>query len=117
MKTSSKIFAFLSYLLLVPGWLLALIFFRKDEHVKFHAKQSLVLNIFVFLLLVIWFVVTWLLVGIPVFGPLVAWFAFAIVIAFYIYALIAWITGMARSFQSKIRPLALIGNWAAKLSL
>lgn len=117
MNTSSKIVAFLSYLLLVPGWLLALIFFRKDEHVKFHAKQSLVLNLFVFLLLAIWFVVTWLVVGIPVFGPLVAWFAFAVVIAFYIYALIAWVIGMVRSLQSKIKPLALIGKWAAKLPL
>jgi uncharacterized membrane protein len=115
MKTSSKIVAFLSYLLLIPGWLLALVFFRKDEHVKFHAKQSFVLNLFVFLLLAGWFVLTWLTVGISLIGPLVAWFAFAIVIAFYIYAAIAWVTGMVRSFQPKIKPLAIIGNWATKL--
>jgi uncharacterized membrane protein len=117
MNTSSKIVAFLAYLLLIPGWLVALIFFRKDEHVKYHAKQSLVLNLFVFLLLAIWFLVTWLVVGIPVIGPVVAWFAFAVVIAFYIFAFIAWIVGMVRSWQSKARPLTLIGNWAAKLPL
>jgi uncharacterized membrane protein len=115
MKTSSKIIAFLSYLLLVPGWLIALIFFRKDQHAIFHAKQSLVLNLFAVLLLVAWFVITWLSVSIPIIGPIFAWFAFAIVIALYIYALIAWITGMVRAFQSQTKPLALIGTWAAKL--
>ena len=115
MKTSSKIVAFLSYLLLVPGWLVALIFFRKDGHVKFHAKQSLILNLFVILLLVLWFVVTWLSVGVPIIGPIFAWFAFAILIAFFAYALIVWIIGMLQSFQSRTKPLALIGPWAAKL--
>ena len=114
-KISSKILAFLAYLLLVPGWLVVLLFFRKDQHAKFHAKQSLVLNLFVFLLLVVWFVLTWLLVGVSFIGPLLAWFAFAIVIFFYIYALIAWITGMLRAFQPKAKPLALVGTWAAKL--
>ncbi len=115
MKTSSKIIAFLSYLLLIPGWLLALIFFRKDAHVKFHAKQSLVLNLFVFLLLVAWFVIAWPLFTIAVIGPITAWFAFGIVIAFYIYAANVWITGMVRAFQPNTKPLALIGTWAAKL--
>jgi uncharacterized membrane protein len=115
MKTSSKIYAFLSYLLLVPGWLVVLIFFRKDEHAKFHAKQSLVLNLAAFLILVAWFALTWLLVSIAVIGPIVAWFGFAIVIVFYIYAVITWINGMIRSFQPGAKPLALIGTWAAKL--
>jgi uncharacterized membrane protein len=115
MKTLSKILAFLAYLLLVPGWLIVLIFFRKDEHAKFHAKQSLVLNVFVFLLLAFWFVVAWLLMSIPIMGPIMTWFAFAIVIAFYIFALIAWISGMINSFQPKTKPLALIGTWAAQL--
>ena len=115
MKISSKIIAFLSYLLLVPGWLLALIFFREDKHVKFHAKQSLVLNLLVFLLLVGWFFLTWLTLSISLIGPLIAWFGFAIVIAFYIFAAITWITGMFRSFQTTTKPLAIIGTWAAKL--
>ena len=115
MKTVSKILAFLAYLLLVPGWLIVLLFFHKDEHAKFHAKQSLALNLFAFLLLVIWFVITWLVVSIPIIGPLLAWFAFAIVIAFYIYALIVWITGMVRAFQPKTKPLAIVGTWAAIL--
>lgn len=115
MKMSTKIYAFLSYLLLVPGWLFVLIFQRKDEHARFHAKQSMVLNLSAFLLLVIWFVITWLVIGIPIVGPLFAWFAFGIVIAFYIYVLIAWITGMVRSFQDNQKPLAIIGSWARKL--
>lgn len=115
MKISNKIFAFLSYLLLVPGWLFVLILRRKDEHARFHARQSLALNLFAFVLLAAWFVITWLVIAIPIAGPLFAWFMFAIVIAFLIYLVIAWVTGMVRSFQSKAKPLAIIGKWAQKL--
>jgi uncharacterized membrane protein len=115
MKTSNKILAFLSYLLFIPGWLFVLVFRRKDEHAKFHARQSLIINLFVFLLLVLWFVFTWLLVGISIIGPITAWFLFAIVIAIYIYLAIAWVMGMLRSFNPDAKPLPLVGNWAQKL--
>jgi uncharacterized membrane protein len=115
MKTLSKIFAFFSYLLLVPGWLVGLIFFRKDAHVKFHAKQSLVINLIGVLILAIWFVITWLVVSIPLAGPILAWFLFAIVIAVFIYLVLAWVMGMVRSFNAGAKPLPLIGAWAQRL--
>ena len=115
MKISNKIFAFLSYLLLVPGWLFVLLFRRKDPHAQFHARQSLVLNLFAFLLLAAWFVVTWLVIAIPIVGPLFAWFTFAIVIAFFIFVVIAWVIGMVRSFQEIQKPLPIIGQWTQKL--
>jgi uncharacterized membrane protein len=115
MKTSSKILAFLSYLLFIPGWLFVLAFRRKDEHAKFHARQSLVINLFVLLLLIIWFVFTWLVIAIPIIGPLLAWFLFAIVIVILIYLVIAWVMGMLRSFNPDAKPLPLVGSWALKL--
>jgi len=115
MKTSQKILAFLSYLLFIPGWLFVLVFRRKDEHAKFHARQSLMINLFAFLLLVLWFVLTWLLIGILIIGPITACFLFAIVIAILIYLVIAWVMGMLRSFNPDAKPLPLVGNWALKL--
>ena len=115
MKTSNKIFAFLSYLLLVPGWLLVLIIRRKDEHAKFHARQSLMINLFAFLVIALWFVLTWLLIAIPIIGPILAWFVFAIVIAILIYLVIAWVMGIVRSFNPEVKPLPLGGSWALKL--
>jgi uncharacterized membrane protein len=60
-------------------------------------------------------VITWLVVSIPIIGPILAWFLFAIVIAVFIYLVIAWLMGMVRSFDSKSKPLPLIGGWAQKL--
>ena len=115
MNNSSKIFAFLSYLFLVPGWLFVLVFRRKDAHAQFHARQSLTLNLIAFFLFAAWFVVTWLVIAIPFAGPLFAWFCFGIVIACFIYLVIAWIISMVRSFQAVKKPLPIIGNWAEKL--
>jgi len=115
MNNSSKIFAFLSYLLLVPGWLFVLLFRRKDPYAQFHARQSLLLNIFVFLLFVLWFVLTWLVIAIPIAGPIFAWFCFAIVIACLIFALYAWVSGLVRSLQAVQKPLPIIGRWTEKL--
>ena len=115
MTKPNNIFAFLAYLLLVPGWLSVLIFCRKDELARFHARQSLILNLFVVMLFVGWFGVTWLVIGIPIAGPLLAFFLFATVLALLIFAVIVWIVGMVRALLSKKAQLPIIGNWAQKL--
>lgn len=115
MTSANKIFAFLSYLLLVPGWLIVLIFRRKQEPELIHARQSMVINLVAFLILVPWFVLTWLLVGIPLMGPLLAWFAFALVITVWIFFAILWIVGMIQALSGSQKPLAIVGGWAAKL--
>ena len=115
MTTANKFFAFLSYLLLIPGWLFVLIFRRKQPSELGHARQSLVINLIPLLLLVLWFVATWLLVAIPIMGPLLAWFAFAILIAASIVLIILWIAGMFRALRGDEKPLAIVGGWAAKL--
>ena len=57
----------------------------------------------------------WLLVGIPLMGPLVAWFAFALVITVWIFFAILWLMGMVRALRGVQKPLAIVGGWAAKL--
>ena len=115
MTTANKIFAFLSYLLLIPGWLFVLIFRRKHPSELGHARQSMVINLVPLLALVLWFVLTWLLIAIPIMGPLTAWFAFAIVITILFFLIALWITGMIRALRGEQKPLAIVGGWAAKL--
>jgi len=115
MTTVNKIFAFLSYLLLIPGWLFVLIFRRKYPSELIHARQSLVINLVPLLGLVLWFLFTWLVVAIPIMGPLVAWFAFALFIVVAIFLIIMWIIGMVRALRGQQKPLAIVGGWAAKL--
>jgi uncharacterized membrane protein len=111
----NKIVAFLSYLLLVPGWLFVLIFRRKHPTELIHARQSLVINAVPIFFLLLWYVFTWLVITIPLMGPLVAWFAFAILIAIGIFILTSWIVGMVRALRGNMKPLPIIGTWAAKI--
>ena len=115
MTTANKIFAFLSYLLLIPGWLFVLIFRRKYPAELGHARQSLVINLAPMLLLVLWFVFSWVMFAVPIMGPLVAWFAFAIFIVVGIFLILMWIMGMIRALRGDQKPLAIVGGWAAKL--
>jgi uncharacterized membrane protein len=115
MTFTNKIFAFLSYLLLIPGWLVVLIFRRKQEAELVHARQSLVINLAAFLFFVVWLLLTWLLIGIPLMGPLLAWFAFALVITVWIFLVVMLIMGMIRALSGSQKPLAIVGGWAAKL--
>ena len=115
MTTTNKIFAFLSYLLLIPGWLFVLIFRRKHSTELQHARQSLVINLIPLLLLVLWFILSWLVFAIPLMGPLLAWFAFAIYLAIGIGLIFLWLMGMVRALRGNQKSLAIVGGWAAKL--
>jgi uncharacterized membrane protein len=115
MTTANKIFAFLSYLLLIPGWLFVLIFRRKHPSELEHARQSMVINLAPLLLLVVWFVFSWVMFLIPIMGPLLAWFAFALIIVVGIFLIIMWILGMIRALRGEQKLLAIVGGWAAKL--
>ena len=115
MTTTNKIFAFLSYLLLIPGWLFVLIFRRKEPSELGHARQSLLLNLVPLILMLLWFVLTWLVIAVPIMGPLVAWFGFSIYLAVGIFLIALWIVGMVRALRGDQKPLALVGGWAEKL--
>jgi uncharacterized membrane protein len=113
--------ALLSYIF---GWLSGLIFFliEKDSRlVRFHAMQSILLNVLgIVLFIVIW--VLWfilLLIGSQIgdlVGGLISLVGTLLWIVLWIGLLIAWILCLVKAFQSQYFKLPVIGNFAEKFS-
>ena len=92
--------ALLSYVL---GLITGLIFFlveKDNKFVKFHAMQSIVFSVGMF-------VVSFILVMIPVIGILAN-------LLLQIAALVAWIVCMIKAYQGEYFKLPVIGDIAAK---
>ena len=116
-----NIAALLSYIF---GWLSGLIFFliEKDSRlVRFHAMQSLLLNVVAIIVgIVIWVVtvVMWL-VSTQISGivsALVSLVATLVWIAFGIAILVAAVMCLIKAYQSQYFKLPVIGNFAEKFS-
>jgi uncharacterized membrane protein len=112
-----SVLAFLSYLLLVPGWLFVLLFDRKDEFAVYHAKQSMVLTLFAIGAPLVWAVVGWIISWIPALGFVIAVALFTMVIAAYALIVVDWIMGMVYALQSKAEPLPVVGRWAQRIPI
>lgn len=104
MSTSSKVSAFIAYLLLIFGWLFVMIFRRDDTFAVFHAKQSLRLTIFLVAIPAAWGLGGFFVALIPFVGPILASATFTLVMVAVIALFIAWLFGMSN---------ALRGRWAA----
>jgi len=116
-----NIAALLSY---VFGWVSGLIFFliEKDSRlVRFHAMQSLLLQVvFVVLAIVIW-VIVFVLVIIAsqvsgLLSTLVSIVATLIWIVLILGIVVAWIMCLVKAYQSQYFKLPVIGNFAEKFS-
>ncbi len=113
--------ALLSYIF---GWLSGLIFFliEKDSRlVRFHAMQSLLLNIVAAIIAVVIWVVTvvmWLIATqiAGVINLLVSLVATLVWVVFGIAILIAVIMCLIKAYQSQYFKLPVIGNFAEKFS-
>jgi uncharacterized membrane protein len=116
-----NIAALLAY---VFGWLSGLIFFliEKDSKlVRFHAMQSILLNVSLAILaFVIWIVVFifWIIAAqlSDVLGMLIGLVATLLWIAFSVCILIAWVMCLIRAYQGQYFKLPVIGNFAEKFS-
>ena len=116
-----NIAALLSYIF---GWVTGLIFFliEKDSRlVRFHAMQSILLNV---LLVILWFVV-WIVTVVlwvaaaaigDVVGAIVSILSTLIFVVFGVTALIAVILCLVKAFQGQYFKLPIIGNFAEKFS-
>ena len=113
--------ALLSYIF---GWLSGLIFFliEKDSRlVRFHAMQSLLLNVLVIIVaIVIWVatVVLWL-ISAQISGflsAIVSIVATLVWVVFGIAILIAVVMCLVKAFQNQYFKLPVIGNFAEKFS-
>ena len=102
----SNIGGLLSY---VFGWITGLIFFlieEKDEFVRFHAMQSLI----VFGAITVVSIVLGILFMIPFLGPILGAF-------FWIATVVLWIILMVKAYQGERYKLPIAGNLAEKYSV
>jgi uncharacterized membrane protein len=116
-----NIAALLSY---VFGWLGGLIFFliEKDSRlVRFHAMQSILLNVLAGVIAVVVWVV-WMVFFVvgsaigDVVGGLIGIIGTLLWLVFFLGLLIAWIMCLVKAFQFQYWKLPIIGNFAEKFS-
>ena len=116
-----NIAALLSY---VFGWLSGLIFFliEKDSRlVRFHAMQSILLNVLIIILVIVLWIVSFVLWMIAAaIGDIVGTIIGLIVTLFWVVIwlaiLVAWIMCLIKAFQAQYFKLPIIGNLAEKFS-
>lgn len=116
-----NIAALLSYIF---GWVSGLIFFlmEKDSRlVRFHAMQSILLNVLVIILFFVVWIATVILVIIgaaigDVIGGLFSLVGFLLWIVLFIGVAAAVILCLVKAFQSQYFKLPIIGNFAEKFS-
>jgi uncharacterized membrane protein len=116
-----NIAALLSYVL---GWVGGLVFFliEKDSRlVRFHAMQSILLNVLAGVVAVVVWVV-WMVfffvgsaIG-DIVGGLISIIGTLLWLVFFLGIAIAWILCLVKAFQSQYWKLPIIGNFAEKFS-
>lgn len=113
--------ALLSYIF---GWVSGLIFFliEKDSRlVRFHAMQSILLNVSIAVLaFVVWIIVFILLIIVSqISDALSAIFSILMTLLWLVFSvgiLLAWILCLVKAYQSQYFKLPIIGNFAEKFS-
>jgi uncharacterized membrane protein len=116
-----NIAALLSYIF---GWLGGLIFFliEKDSRlVRFHAMQSILLNVLVGVVaVVVWIVwMVFFVIGSAIgdiVGGLIGIIGTLLWLLFFLGVVIAWVMCLIKAFQSQYWKLPIVGNFAEKFS-
>jgi uncharacterized membrane protein len=114
-EKTSNIPAVLAYIPLI-GWLYVYFLHRQNEFAMFHLRQSVGLVLFLIGSFVLWAVVGWLIAWIP-YMAFVSVALFSIVIAAYIFGVIAWVGGIINALNYRATTLPGFGGWAATLPL
>ncbi len=117
MNTSSRISAFLTYLLPIIGWLYVFLFRKEDKLAIYHTKQSIMLTIAAIGAPLTWAIIGWFIALIPLIGPIIVAALFALVIAIHLLLLISWLVGMVYAWQAKFKPVPVVGGWAEQISI
>jgi uncharacterized membrane protein len=115
MEFSDRFSAFIAYLPVI-GWIYVLLQKRRDPLPMFHVRQSIGLFIFLAAFFAGWFAVIWLLSLIP-FGFMLGIALFTIVIATFLFGIVAWVTGIFHALQGRRVLLPLFGKLANRLPL
>ncbi len=114
---SNRIPAFLAYLLLVIGWLYVLLLHRHDKLAVYHTWQAIMLVVAAVLGFLVWAVLGWVILIIPLVGPFITAATFSLVIGLYIALVISWLVGMVYALQAKAKPIPFVGRWAERWSI
>ena len=109
---NSKTCAWLAYLLIGIIWYFADDKMKKDNYVKFHVKQALVLLIFG----ILWAIVLGILRSILFFGVFGFWALWPIFLVLSYVPLVFCILGIINALNSKEKNLPIIGSYANKLT-
>ncbi|UCD20805.1 MAG: hypothetical protein JSW08_03465 [archaeon] len=105
-KEDSKIFAFLTALLSIIGFVVAIIAWRKDRYVMFYAKQSLV----IFIAYVVVMILKLLLNLIPILGT-------AIFIILIIIIVLSWLMSWIYALSGDKKYAWFLGRWSKGIKL
>ena len=112
---SSRISAAITYIPVV-GWLYGFLLQRGNAYVRFHARQSVGLFLFLLGVLAGWAVLAWLLGWVP-FGAIFSTALFAIVLVAWVAGLISWVNGILNAAQGRVVLLPVFGKRANSLPL
>lgn len=116
-----NIAALLSYIF---GWVSGLIFFliEKDSRlVRFHAMQSILLNVSIGITAFVLWIVVFILVIVAsqladALGAVISILATLLWLVWLVGVLIAWILCLVKAFQGQYFKLPILGNFAEKFS-
>jgi uncharacterized membrane protein len=115
MSGAYRLSAVLAYLPVI-GWLYVYLFQRQNKLALYHLRQSVGLFLFLAAAMVIWAAVAWILAWIPSLA-VIGIALFTLVIAVYLYGLVAWIMGILNALRDKLIPLPWFGRWASRLPI
>jgi uncharacterized membrane protein len=116
MSEHSRFPAVAAYLVPVIGWLYIYAFQRKNSLAMFHLRQAIGLFLFLIAVIVGWAAIGWVLAWIPYLG-VVSIALFTIVIAAYLFGVVAWVLGLIHALRGRETLLPGFGQRANRLPI
>ena len=115
MSMSSRLSAAVAYVPVI-GWLYVIVTQRNNPLARFHLRQSVGLILFLAASLLAWMVIAYVLAWVPLMA-VVSTALFTIVIAAFVYSLIALLMGLINALRGRADPLPLFGQRASRLPI
>lgn len=112
---ASRVGAALAYIPIL-GWLYVILVQRRNAFAMYHLKQSIGWVLFLIVVLAIWALAAWVLAWIP-YAFVVSIALFALVIAAYLYGVVALLLGVRNALRARAVPLPVFGERANRLPI
>ncbi|MBU4086748.1 MAG: DUF4870 domain-containing protein [Nanoarchaeota archaeon] len=105
-EDNSKPIAFLITFLSIIGFLIYLLIPKKDDYMKFYAKQSIV----VFIASILAGIISWIVFWIPILGGIIR-------IGLNIIILVLWVLSWIYALSGEKKQVPLIGHYSENIKL